>query len=79
MEYKVDVDANFDNSFCMDSDCIHYMEDSCMLFLCDTGDLIFPDSTVYLKERESSLCKQFSYGNHLIYVLDDIDAKEGEG
>lgn len=68
--YKEDVKAVFKNSFCMDSDCIHYFEDSCMLCLQDTKDLIFPDSTAFLKKRDSKLCKQFKNGSNLAYSED---------
>lgn len=76
MQYKKDVEAVYDNSFCMDSDCIHYFEDMCMLCMSDEGGLIFPDSTVWLPSRQSEECKMFTRGSSIFYELSDEHLNE---
>lgn len=62
--------ATFENSFCMDSKCIHYFEDMCMVALEEKGTEIKPYTN---KERDSQDCKEFKAGTFLIY---EVDLKE---
>lgn len=75
MEYKKDVLATYDNAFCMDSNCICYFEDNCILALQNEKVEIFPDSTIYLTSRRSEWCKQFKAGSNLMYV-EEVEAHE---
>lgn len=69
------VKATYDNSFCMDSNCINYFEDSCMEALTDKGTEIKPFTD---KERDSNECGEFKSGTFLVYEVDltDEDFKE---
>lgn len=75
MEYKKDVKATYDNSFCMDSECIAHYENMCMRCMSEEGCEIFPDSTISLETRESHLCKAFKEGTFVAYA---IDFEEGD-
>lgn len=75
------VKATYDNSFCMDSNCIHYFEDMCMLCMTETGDEIAPYNIEYIEEKgRGSIkdCKSFKKGSNLAYEVDltDEDFKE---
>lgn len=68
--------AIYDNSFCMDSNCIHYFEDMCILCMQETGEEIEPYSLEYIDEKgrgSSKDCKSFRMGSHLMYVVDGND------
>lgn len=59
--------ATYKISFCMDSNCINYFEDSCMVALAEKGTEIEPfDNEI----RDSEECKEFIAGTFLAYVID---------
>ena len=65
--------AIYGNSFCMDSNCIHYFEDMCMLCMAETGEEIEPYNIDYIEENgrgSSEDCKSFRRGSNLGYVID---------
>lgn len=51
--------AIYDNTFCMDSKCVNYFEDMCLLALDEKGMDIEPYNDEY---RESEECKEFVEG-----------------
>lgn len=59
--------ATYDNSFCMDNNCIHYFEDMCMLCMTEKGTEIEPLDDLW---RESKECKEFRAGTYLVYEVD---------
>lgn len=73
--------AVYDNSFCMDSNCIHYFEDMCMLCMQETKDEIEPYNLEYIERKgrgNSKDCKSFRRGTYLVYEVEfsEEDFKE---
>lgn len=68
--------ATFGNSFCMDSNCINYFEDMCILCMTETGEEIEPYNIEYINKNgrgSSKDCKSFKRGSNLMYVVDSND------
>lgn len=64
--------AIYKNSFCMDSKCINYFEDMCMLCMIETGQEIEPYNLDYIDKKgrgKSSDCKSFVLGCNLAYEI----------
>lgn len=59
--------ATYDNSFCMDSSCIHYFEDSCMIALAEKGTEIEPLDEM---AQNGKKCEEHKAGTFLQYVVD---------
>lgn len=71
--------ATYKNSFCMDSKCIHYFEDSCILCFEEKGTEIEPYNLEYIDRYgrgKSKDCPEFRAGSHLMYVVDGEDLAE---
>ncbi len=66
--------ATYKNSFCMDSDCINYFEDSCMLALVEKGTEIEPDH-IPGHLRKSEECKEFERGTFSGYLFNEEEIK----
>ncbi len=64
--------VTYDNAFCMDSKCIHYFEDTCMVAMAEKGTEIEPDN-IPGRLRDSKECKEFKAGTFLAY---EVDLKE---
>ena len=62
------MQATYDNAFCMDSKCIHYFEDTCMVAMAEKGTEIEPDNNPG-RLRDSKECKEFKAGTHLAYEI----------
>lgn len=65
--------ATYDNAFCMDSKCIHYFEDTCMVAMAEKGTEIAPYNLEYIEKHgrgKSKDCPEFRAGSHLLYVVD---------
>jgi len=63
--------ATYENSFCMDSSCIHYFEDMCMGALSNNGSETEIEPLVTSQRIKS--CPEFRAGTFLIY---EVDLKE---
>lgn len=59
--------AIYENAFCMDSKCINYFEDMCMVALDEKGTEIEPYT---FDERDSEKCGEFQAGKHIGYSED---------
>lgn len=59
--------ATYDNAFCMNSNCIHYFEDNCMLAMAEKGTEIEPYDDI---GKDTQECQEFKAGTHLAYVID---------
>lgn len=71
--------ATYDNSFCMDSKCVNYFEDMCMLCMAETGDEITPYNLEYIAKHgrgKSSDCKSFVLGTNMGYIAEVLDVNE---
>lgn len=71
MKYRKDVKAIYENSFCMDNNCIHYFEDMCMLCMQETEDSIQPYNLEYINKygRGSTKdCESYAAGSNLAYI-----------
>lgn len=71
--------ATYDNSFCMDSKCVNYFEDMCMLCMAETGDEIAPYNLEYIAKHgrgKSSDCKSFVLGTNMGYIAEVLDVNE---
>ena len=64
--------AIYENSLCMDSNCINYFENMCMVALGNEGTEIEPYQSEY---RCSKNCREFKAGTFLVY---EVDFEEGD-
>lgn len=59
--------ANYENSFCMEHNCINYFEDSCMIALEKKETEIEPYTD---SGRDSEDCKEFKEGTCIEYIIE---------
>ena len=67
--------STYDNSFCMDSKCVNYFEDMCMLCMAETKEEICPYNLEYIDKygrRKSSDCKSFVGGTNMGYIANIV-------
>lgn len=64
--------AVYENSFCMDSTCMNYFEDMCMVAMNNKGTDIEPYQS---EPRCSKECKEFTPGTFLAY---EVEFEEGD-
>lgn len=64
------VKAIYENSFCMDSDCINYFEDMCLLAMEGKNTDIKPYKDL---ARDSTDCKEFKAGTFMQYAIENED------
>lgn len=68
------VKAIYENSFCMDSDCINYFEDMCLLAMEGKNTDIKPYKDL---ARDSTDCKEFKAGTFTQYAIENEDIPFG--